>query len=43
MEFVNLVDDHLTEHGLIETRRFYESSFTDLSPTAATTSSSPLT
>ena len=25
--------DHLTEHGVIEARRFYESPFTDLSPT----------
>jgi type I restriction enzyme R subunit len=33
IEFVNLVIDHLTEHGLIETRRFYESPFTDISPT----------
>jgi type I restriction enzyme, R subunit len=33
IEFVNLVIDHLTEHGLIEARRFYESPFTDLSPT----------
>ncbi|MDQ3485428.1 MAG: DEAD/DEAH box helicase family protein [Actinomycetota bacterium] len=33
IEFVNLVIDHLTEHGLIEAKRFYESPFTDLSPT----------
>jgi type I restriction enzyme R subunit len=33
IEFVNLVIDHLTEHGVIEARRFYESPFTDLSPT----------
>ena len=33
IEFVNLVIDHLTERGLIEARRFYESPFTDLSPT----------
>jgi type I restriction enzyme R subunit len=33
IEFVNLVIDHLTEHGTIEARRFYESPFTDLSPT----------
>jgi type I restriction enzyme R subunit len=33
IEFVNLVIDYLTENGLIEARRFYESPFTDLSPT----------
>ncbi|HSH61744.1 MAG TPA: DEAD/DEAH box helicase family protein [Acidimicrobiales bacterium] len=33
IEFVNLVIDHLTEHGVIEARRFYESPFTDISPT----------
>jgi type I restriction enzyme R subunit len=33
IEFVNLVIDHLTENGVIEARRFYESPFTDLSPT----------
>ncbi len=32
IEFVNLVIDHLTDHGVIEARRFYESPFTDLSP-----------
>jgi type I restriction enzyme R subunit len=25
--------DHLVDHGLIEARRFYESPFTDISPT----------
>jgi len=29
---VNLVIDELTENGVIEPRRFYESPFTDLSP-----------
>jgi type I restriction enzyme R subunit len=33
IEFVNLVIDHLTEHGVIQARRFYESPFTDISPT----------
>jgi type I restriction enzyme R subunit len=33
IEFVNLVIDHLTERGVIEPRRLYESPFTDLSPT----------
>lgn len=32
IEFVNLVIDELTENGLIEPRRFYESPFTDVSP-----------
>ena len=32
IEFVNLVIDELTEHGVIEPRRFYESPFTDVSP-----------
>ncbi len=32
IEFVNLIIDDLTEHGLIEARRFYESPFTDVSP-----------
>ena len=32
IEFVNLVIDELTEHGVVEPRRFYESPFTDLSP-----------
>jgi type I restriction enzyme R subunit len=33
IEFVNLVIDHLTENGVVEARRFYESPFTDVSPT----------
>jgi type I restriction enzyme R subunit len=32
IEFVNLVIDYLTDNGVIEPRRFYESPFTDLSP-----------
>ena len=32
IEFVNLIIDDLTEHGVIEARRFYESPFTDVSP-----------
>ena len=32
IEFVNLVIDELTENGVIEPRRFYESPFTDVSP-----------
>jgi type I restriction enzyme, R subunit len=32
IEFVNLVVDHLTEHGVMEARRLYESPFTDLTP-----------
>jgi type I restriction enzyme R subunit len=31
-EFVNLIVDHLTEHGVVEPRRLYESPFTDLTP-----------
>jgi type I restriction enzyme R subunit len=30
LEFVNLVVDHLTEHGTMEAARLYESPFTDL-------------
>lgn len=30
---MNLVIDHLSDHGIIEARRFYESPFTDVSPT----------
>lgn len=29
IEFVNLIIDHLTEHGSIEPERLYESPFTD--------------
>ena len=32
IEFVNMVVDHLTEHGLVEPGRLYESPYTDLSP-----------
>ncbi|MCZ7537170.1 MAG: DEAD/DEAH box helicase family protein [Acidimicrobiia bacterium] len=32
IEFVNLVIDELTDNGVIEPRRFYESPYTDLSP-----------
>ncbi|MGE3979174.1 MAG: type I restriction-modification enzyme R subunit C-terminal domain-containing protein [Nitrospira sp.] len=32
MEFVNLIVDHLTEHGIMEPARLYESPFTDLTP-----------
>jgi type I restriction enzyme R subunit len=29
---VNLIVDHLTEHGVLEARQLYESPFTDLTP-----------
>ncbi len=32
IQFVNLIVDHLTEHGVIEVARLYESPFTDLTP-----------
>lgn len=32
IEFVNLIIDHLTEHGVMEAARLYESPFTDLTP-----------
>ncbi len=32
IEFVNLVVDHLTEHGVVSPERLYESRFTDLMP-----------
>jgi type I restriction enzyme, R subunit len=32
IEFVNLIVDHLTEHGTVEVERLYESPFTDLTP-----------
>jgi type I restriction enzyme, R subunit len=32
IEFVNLVVDHLTEHGVVTPGRLYESPFTDLTP-----------
>ena len=32
LEFVNLIVDHLTEHGVMKPARLYESPFTDLTP-----------
>ena len=32
IEFVNLIVDHLTEHGIMEPARLYESPFTDITP-----------
>jgi type I restriction enzyme, R subunit len=32
IEFINLIIDHLTEHGTIEPERLYESPFTDFNP-----------
>ena len=32
IEFVNLVVDHLTEHGIVTPDRLYESPFTDITP-----------
>ncbi len=32
LEFVNLIVDHLTEHGVMEPARLYKSPFTDLTP-----------
>ena len=32
IEFVNLVVDHLTEHGIVAPNRLYESPFTDITP-----------
>lgn len=32
IEFVNLIIDHLTEHGVMEPALLYESPFTDLTP-----------
>jgi type I restriction enzyme R subunit len=32
IEFINLIVDHLTEHGIMEPGRLYESPFTDLTP-----------
>ena len=32
IEFVNLIVDHLTEHGVLEAGRLYQSPFTDLTP-----------
>jgi type I restriction enzyme, R subunit len=36
IEFVNLIVDHLTEHGVVEPITLYESPFTDLTPRAQT-------
>ncbi len=33
IEFLNLIIDHLTEHGVMEPERLYESPFTDVAPT----------
>ncbi|MES0874686.1 type I restriction-modification enzyme R subunit C-terminal domain-containing protein [Sinimarinibacterium thermocellulolyticum] len=32
LEFVNLIVDHLTGHGVVDATRLYESPFTDLTP-----------
>lgn len=32
IEFINLIVNHLTEHGIMEPDRLYESPFTDISP-----------
>jgi type I restriction enzyme, R subunit len=32
IEFVNLIVDHLTEHGVMAAALLYESPFTDLTP-----------
>ena len=32
IEFVNLIVDHLTEHGVMDAARLYESPFTDVTP-----------
>lgn len=32
LEFINLVVDHLTEHGVMDAARLYESPFTDVTP-----------
>ena len=32
IEFLNLIVNHLTEHGVMEVERLYESPFTDLTP-----------
>jgi type I restriction enzyme R subunit len=32
IEFVNLIVDHLTEHGILDAAKLYESPFTDLTP-----------
>jgi type I restriction enzyme R subunit len=33
MEFVNLITNHLTEHGTMDAKLLYESPFTDITPT----------
>ena len=33
MEFVNLIVDHLTEHGVMDAELLYRSPFIDISPT----------
>ena len=32
IEFVNLIVNHLTEHGVMDASLFYESPFTDVTP-----------
>jgi type I restriction enzyme R subunit len=32
IEFINLIIDHLTEHGVMDPGRLYESPFTDINP-----------
>jgi len=32
IEFINLIIDHLTEHGVMDPDRLYESPFTDINP-----------
>lgn len=32
IEFVNLIVDHLTEHGVVDPALLYESPFTDITP-----------
>jgi type I restriction enzyme R subunit len=32
LEFINLIVDHLTEHGAMSAEALYESPFTDLTP-----------
>ena len=32
LEFINLIVDRLTEHGIVEPRALYESPFTDVTP-----------
>ena len=32
IEFVNLIVDHLTEHGVMDASLLYESPFTDITP-----------